>query len=314
MKRIDVRNSDLLGEKGKKFTLSRKVKVGVIIAATIVGIYGLSEMNKNNDYNNPPANIDQYEEVSLEDPIEVSLNNINEMNIIINDNDCSDTFMEAIYNKLENDGINFTAAKNSKNIDIDNSVVITLDQQYISGPGMIVIAPYDNNRKGNSDALALACDTAFYEKGFLANGIECGIRGYRENSDGTILERIPTKTEDSIDSDKNVSFVTIAFGTDNTNSDLVVSSIENALARYYSFIKTNNIGEDLIYRSTKEDTIESICVKYGTNENNLRTINNIQTDNLPVNSTIKNPAVQVIREFNRTVPVDMYIEKTKWSK
>lgn len=306
--KINLRKTSILEDGDKNYKISRKIKTGIITAALIVGIPALMfNSNKKNEYDysdNPPADIREFEEVVSEEPIDVSLEDINSLNIIINDNDCSDTFMESIYNRLEKDGIKFIATKNSNNVDVDNSVVVTLDQQYISGPSMIVLAPYNNERNGNSDALALAANTAFYEKGFFTDGIECGKRGFREKEDGTILERIPTDTEEKISQDKNTSFVTICFGTENVNSDLVVDSIENMLARYYSYINKNE-KDDLIYRSDVNDNLDNLSIKYNTSVNYLKMINNINTDFLPVDTTIKHPNTENIREFDITIPISI---------
>lgn len=278
--KIDIINPDLL-KNGKKKMLSRKIKKGIIIAALVVGIPTLMFSSKKRDeFNNPPAGPEEFSDVVLEDPISVSLDEVNSMNIIINDNDCSDIFMENIYNKLQEDGIIFSTTKNSENINVDDAVVITLDQQYISGPGMVILAPYDNDRLGNSDALALAANTAFYENGFFTDGIESGKRGFKEDVTGVVMERVPSNTEEKIDNTKNTSFVTICFGTDNVNTDLVASSIENMLIRYHSYINNDDIKEDLIYRDGDK--------------------------------TIKNPSVKNIREFNSKVPVKSSFETTKW--
>ena len=59
-----------------------------------------------------------------------SINLENNSNIIINDNDCSDTLFQMVCDKLREDGIIFQVTSNGVNIDQDNSTVITLDQQY----------------------------------------------------------------------------------------------------------------------------------------------------------------------------------------
>lgn len=315
--KIDVRSRELLGEKGKKYKLSRRVRAGLVTAALIIGIPGMMFINskneKNKDFGNPPPGIEEFQDVVLEESLEAKLDQINSLNIIINDSDCSDTFMDEVYDKLENDGINFKKSKNSVNINIDNSVVVTLDQQYISGPGMMIIAPCDNDRLGNSDALVLAMDAAFDEKGFINDGIESGIRGFREEN-GKIVNRVPSKTEEVISKDKNTSFVTIAFGTDNINSDLVVSAIENGLTRYYSYIQTK-CNDDLIYRSTDDDNINIYAEKFNTTADYIRLTNKITGEIVPVDTTIKNPKVDLIRQFNKNVPVDLKnVEKTIWAK
>ena len=178
---------------------------------------------------------------------------------------------------------------------------------------MMVIAPYNNDVNGNSDALALACDAAFYENGFFVSEIECGIRGYREEKDGYISERKPTETEEKVKK-VNSSFVTLSFGTGNSNSLLVASSIENALVRYYSYINSNDINEDLIYRSTKDDNYEDIANRFSTSVESLKMINDTTDNNVLENTSFKNPCVSSIREFNYLVPINLYVEKTKWSK
>ena len=314
--KIDVRSKELLEEKSKKYQLSNRIKIGIVTAALVIGIPSLMFLNKKNeekDFGNPPPGIEEFQELVLEDAIEAELDEINKLNIVINDGDCSDTFMDEVYDKLDSDGIIFKKSKNSNNINNDNSVVVTLDQQYISGPGMVIIAPCDNNRLGNSDALALAMDTAFYEKGFFTEGIESGVRGFREEN-GKVVERIPSKTEEAIGKDKNTSFVTIAFGTDNVNSELVVSAIENGLTRYNSYIKTNS-NEDLIYRATSDDDINIYAEKFNTTAEHVRLTNKITGDIVPIDTTIKNPKVDLIRQFNHNVPVDLKnVEKTIWAK
>ena len=317
--KIDVRSRELLEGKKKKYRLSHKFKVGLVTAALVLGIPGMMFLNsKNNrnetkDFGNPPPGIEEYEDVVLEDAVKGTVDEINNLNIIIDDGDCSDTFMEEVYNELENDGIKFKKSDKGNNINNDNSVVITLDQQYISGPGVLVIAPSNNNREGNSDALALAMDTALYEKGFLTDGIECGIRGFREE-DGKVVNRIPSKTEDSISKDKNTSFVTISFGTENINSELVVEAIENGLTRYNSYIQTNS-KEDLIYRAMDDDDINKYVEMFNTTAERIRLTNKITGEVVPVDTTVKNPRVDLIRQFNKSVPVDLEnVEKTKWAK
>ena len=317
--KIDFRGRNLLESSKRKYNLSRKIKIGVITAALVVGIPGLMFLNKNNnqetDFGNPAPGPEYYHEVVQEDPIETTLDQINSLNIIINDNDCADAFITDIYEKLEEDGIQFKKAVKDKGVQENDAVVITLDQQYMAGPGVLVLAPYYNDNKGDSDALALALDTALYEKGFLTQGIECGIRGFREDENGNVMQRIPTSTEEKIGRNTNSSYATITFGTNNANTELVTSAIENALARYYSYVSTYNLQEDLIYRAQKDETLDDIAKKYNTTSNYIKVNNGIITDEVQTDTAIKNPKVDHMREFDHNVPVDFKnVEKTIWAK
>lgn len=337
MKDMEVHNSEILENGGLK--LNRSSKVGIIIAlclglgvgATAGYLVGDSDDIEILDFTAPPGieisadtplrnqilvfddeTIIPYEQ---EDPINVSLEEINSLNIIINDNDCREDFINSVCAELDRDGIKYTFTRNCENIDVDNAVVITLDQQYMAGPATVIFAPLQNCRIGNSDALALAAQRAFYEKGFLVDGVACGQMGFRENDNGTISERIPTETESSIGTDKNTSFVTISFGTQNTHAGLTASSIEGMLTRYYSFITSGYGDDDLVYCVEEGEDYSDIAEKLDTTGTALYKYNGSPDESiLLTGDALINPAAANIREFNKHVPTNLYIDKTLWSK
>ena len=54
---------------------------------------------------------------------------------------------------------------------------------------------------------------------------------------------------------------------------------------------------------------------FNTTADYIRIKNNIYGDIVPADTTIKNPKVDLIRQFNKNVPVDLKnVEKTVWSK
>lgn len=334
MKDMEVYDTDILENGG--LSLKRISKVGVLVTVGLsVGVGMLSGcqseviQNEVSSFDMPPGynesipmrdqNFIDDEEVIVpyeqEEPINVSLEEINSLNIIINDSNCREDFINDVCEELDKDGIKYTFTKNSKDIDIDNAVVITLDQQYMAGPATVVFAPLENGRMGNSDALALAAEKAFYEKGFLVDGIVCGQIGFRENENGTISERIPTQTEDAVGKDKNTSFVTISFGTQNTHAGLTASSIEAMLTRYYSYIKSGYEYEDLIYCVEAGENYDDIAKKLDTSSEELDEFNDTTDESmLLTGETIVNPIVEERREFNKHVPTNLYVDKTIWSK
>lgn len=260
-------------DKNKNYSLSRKIKNGIIITALVVGIPGFmiynSKKNKNKvisnyDYYDNSITSENFEEPVIENPISVNVSDVNKNNIIFNSIGASNNFLEPIYSKLQEDGIEFSITKDYKNIDVENSLVITLDTDYMVGTGMRIIAPYNNyvTRDGSAnrpDALALAMDAAFNEKGFENDGIACGIISH--NSSNNTFGRVPSETEDTIKYD-DVTYTTIAFGNTNINSDLVVSAIENGLARYTSYNMYPSTDEDLIYRDTQGNVVLCDGIEY----------------------------------------------------
>ena len=338
MKNLELGNTEIIEKENT--SLSRKSKSGIIITICLgIALGALYGMHLNHlqseitDASEVPTftissgvNVSPKDEINInpdevivpyeqEEPINVSLEEINSLNIIINDSNCSESFITSVCEELDKDGIKFTYTTDCKNIDVDNSVIVTLDQQYSAGPSTIVIAPLENGRLGNSDALALAAKTAFYEKGFLIDGIMCGQFGFRENENGTISERVPTETEEAIGQDKNTSFVTISFGTQNTHAGLTAASIEAMLTRYYSYINGEYGYEDLIYCVEDGEDYGSIADKLGTTSSLLDLYNDTADESmLLTGETIINPQVENRREFNKHVPTNLYIDKTLWSK
>lgn len=233
--------------------------------------------------------------------ITVKLTDINSLNLVINDNDCSDSFIDAICKKLDADGIVYKFTTKSQNLDVDNSVVITLDQQYVSGPKVSIIGQHNNNIKNNSDALALALDTAFRSKGSYSDGVFCGKRGFRKNDNNCVMTRIPTSTEDAVTNNKNVSFVTIAFGTDTPSPVEIANIIKEGLARYISYIDEYPFF-DLIHRAEASDSIDSLANKFSCTPFELTNLNNIDIT-IPNDESIINPIGYNSRAFDKNINI-----------
>lgn len=241
-----------------------------------------------------------------------SLDDINSLNIIINDNNCSNTFFKAVCSELEEDGIIFKEVKGDTNLE-ENSIIITLDQQYMSGPSSIIIAPYQNNSNNDSDALALALNVELEKNGMIMGKIACGVSGYRKTEYG-VSERVPTSTEEKITDDS--SYVTIAFGVQSLDPKIVATSIKNSLIRYYSYVNNvdgkNYLSEngklvpyDLIYRIEHSENLED--VKNKLNDSNVQV-----SDGLLENQVIINSCVKKINEFSKDTLISLS-EKTKGS-
>lgn len=230
----------------------------------------------------------------------ISLDEINGMNLILNDHDCSDTFFQDVIKQLREDGIQFTITRDNININENNATIITLDQQYSAGPGTLVFAPYNNTRVGHSDSLALAMNTAFSQNGFIVGDILCGQAGYKQDEDGTIHTFFPTDTECAIDETFNSSFVTISFGTQNQNGIWVAKSIENGLARQKYYLKGHNNSTDLIYRANTSDSIDEVANYFGADIHQLKSFNHIKDSSFQNHQTIVNPSIENRSEFNPT--------------
>lgn len=224
-------------------------------------------------------------------PIGVGVEQVNDLNIIINGGNCSDSFISGIAEELAEDGINVSWTQDLEGMNTDNSIVITLDQQYISGPGMVIVGPYQNGRDDNSDALALTMKAGFNEQGFFADEIQCGKTGYEELPDGTVVEMVRSDTEKKVS--PNTSFVELCFGTQNTNPRLVGKAIKLSLARYANYLANEKISEDLLVRT-------DIPEMYGD-------------EMLPENTVLMSDTVLTIDSFDKGTPIDLGgLESSIW--
>ena len=281
----------------KSLNLKQIAKSGIIITIAVAEIATCSAMLTGCEYQDTGSTVWVGESIEA---MNVSLEQVNDLNVIINNSNCSDSFVGDIIDELNDNGIKYTLTAREKDIDVNGAVVITLDQQYISGPGMVVLAPYENNRNGNSDALALAMQAGFNEKGFFADEIQCGKMGYQQLEDGTVVEQIPSETEAAISPSYDTSFVTLCFGTSNNNAELVGKSIKLALARYTNYVTNENAGIDLIYRSEIGDTVEEVASKTGVDAFEITTDGVLLDDTTVINSGVKK-----LDSFDRRSPVNL---------
>ena len=288
--KINLNNSDYF-DGTNRFKFKKKAKEGIIITSSIdiIGSFIIASNINNNE------NLE-----SMFQPLtaEVSREEINDMNIIINDNDCSNTFFEAICSELEKDGVSFTVTRDNIDIDRDNSIVITLDQQYSSGSSTLIFAPYNNARVGESDSLALSMQAAFLQNGFFADNISIGKVGYVKDDNGKVNGYRPTDTEESIDSNSDTSFVVISFGTQNINAELVAKSIENGLARQKYYLDNYDSRTDLIYRANNGESAQVVADYFGSTVNQLCTYNKLESKDTLSSQAIINPEVQNMDVFN----------------
>ena len=226
-------------------------------------------------------------------------NDSTSMNIIINDNDCSDLFFLEVCNLLSEEGIIFNTSRKCNGIDIDGSTVITLDQQYNSGNNTMIFAPYDNTRTGYSDSLALSMQAAFNQNGQVVNKLYCGKVGYNEDENGNINRFCPTETEQAIDSLSEVSFVTIALGTDCKDPRLVAEIIKNGLVRQKYYLDNYDKNADLVYRASESDSIETVADYFSSDIKSLTTINGIKDSSFHDSQAIINPNVVGMPVFDK---------------
>ena len=316
-----------MGDGSKNFKLSKKSKTGILLSLCLaVGIGSYVGINSGKDDENlgnvvPIVILEEPAEPSINEDylfeneeniifeqsiINTSLDDINSLNITINDDNCMGDFMYSVCQQLDNDGIKYSFTSDDEDISVNDSVVITLDQQYMAGPGTVVFAPYKNGGNNDSDALALSAQAAFCHNGFLMDNIACGQFGFRENEDGSISERVPTSTEDIVGTNNSTSYVTISFGTNNIDASMVAKSIEETLARYCSYISSRDSYADLIYCVESGDDYDSISNKLGIDANRLDEFNDtIDESMLLTGETIINPVVQKINEFNKNTSVSV---------
>ncbi len=251
----------------------------------------------------------------LKNPLAISLEDVNSLNIIINNNKSSNSFFNNVCEGLQDDGVVFSTTSDCQNVDVPGSVVITLDQLYLSSPEMVFFAPFDNSRKGDSDALALSMETSFKNNNFSTDGVFCGKVGYRKSPLGEFISRVPTSTEEAIDSKTNCSFVTVSFGTTFPDTEKVVDSIEEGLARFVYYQNEKGYGEDLIYRVQGGDIMPTIQEKFNNaTVEDINSYNNLndKSNYVYMDNTLINPQVAKMGFSNANKNISLNLEKANF--
>lgn len=246
------------------------------------------------DYNTVENSLDSF----FQEDVDVSLNSINDMHIILNDSDCSNTFFDEVCSYLSNQGLEFDITRHSVNIDEDDYTVITLDQQYNSGAGVFIFSPYNNTRLGFSDSLALAFKASLEQKNILTDGILSGRVGFREEEDGHISTMVPTEAEEKIESDKSTSFVTISLGTQNISPEVMGQCVIDALMRQKYYLDHFDSQTDLLYRADAGEDVSIVANYFGSSVDELSEVNHLKDSHTLEAQTIINPDVCNIPSFN----------------
>ncbi len=243
--------------------------------------------------------------------VQVSIDEINDMHVILNDSDCSDTFFDDVCSFLSNQGLHFDITRNSIDIDEDDYTIITLDQQYNSGFGSLIFAPFDNTRLGDSDSLALAVMAAMKQNEIVVDDIISGKVGFRADDVGNVSTLVPTEAEEKIDVGKSTSFVTISLGTQNTNFEMVGRSIINALMRQKYYLDHFDSHTDLLYRADSGEAVPMVAEYFGSTVDELSDVNNLKDQNTLEAQTIINPNARNIASFNSSIIFQLVEEKSK---
>lgn len=247
MKRVEIVPENF--DPRKKFKLSRNAKRGIataLLAFSMISLAGCGKEDENDLY----VDNSKYEEMNKvisSEQFAMDIEDINKLNIVINDNDCGDAFFQEVCENLETYGLEFTTSKNDDVVKAENATVITMDQLYSSGPGVVLVGSIDDNAATKSEALLMSCQAEMYRQGFESVMVS-GLKEFQQQEDGNVLcKKIASPTEELV-ADSS-SFVTISFGTSNDNKSLVAKTIINALGRYDYFLQNN---QDMVTPVEKE--------------------------------------------------------------
>lgn len=172
-----------------------------------------------------------------ENMVGISMDKINKLNIVINDNDCGNAFFDDICEQLEKKGVKFKISRKNDNLKYDNATILTLDQQMVTGVGISLIGPYHDGTANNSEALLKSIQMSLQEHDY---SIECiaGIPRYQSEEDGDVVyTTIPSSTEQ--DSLNTSAQITIAIGTmtPDFSADSFSDDIIHSLARYQYYLE-----------------------------------------------------------------------------
>lgn len=169
----------------------------------------------------------------------ISIDDINNLNLIINDNDCGNAFFHKLCDQLSDKGLQFTISKQNNNLMYENATVITLDQQMIAGEGVAFIGPQHAATANHSEALLKAMQITFEKSGWDTEAFS-GVMQYVSSNSNVVYHAVPSETENVVLPDS--TYVTVSFGTmpDGFGIDTIAEDLLISLARYQNYIKQNS--------------------------------------------------------------------------
>ena len=219
-----------------------KKKIGKIVTLGVLS--GVIIANGQND--SSKVNIDLDNMVS-DSTLEVSIDDINDsLNLIINDNDCGNAFFENFCQSLENQGVEFLTSRANDNLDYENSTVITLDQQMVTGEGIALVGPQKDGTANHSEALLMSMLVTLHNDGWDANAI-AGISQYQSLDNGDVIyTTVPSPTEQM--ATKSDAQITVAIGTMPTDAttEKLAKDVTVALGRYSHYLMNDAKDVEII--------------------------------------------------------------------
>lgn len=171
--------------------------------------------------------------------VEVSINDINDLNLIFNDNDCGNAFFNEICEALKNKGLQFTTSKQNDNLMYEKATVITLDQQMIAGEGVAFIGPCQAGTANHSEALLKSMQMTFHQRGWDTDSL-AGVMQYVPYNEEEVYNAVPSDTENAVLPDS--TYITVSFGTmpEGFEVEKVAEDTLLSLARYQHYLEDDS--------------------------------------------------------------------------
>lgn len=174
--------------------------------------------------------------------IDVSVDKINELNIILNDHDCGNAFFKNLCDKLSEKGIVFQTSVKDDNIMQENATIVTLDQQNVTGENIELIGPCKYTNQNDSAALLKAFEVVFKKRGITVDCL-AGIGQYQSLDNGDVIyTSVPSDTEKNTFA--NNSQITVSLGTLDLgySIDMIVDNLIEVFVRYQYFLENEKDG------------------------------------------------------------------------
>lgn len=225
-----------------KGDMKLKKKIGKIVAlGALTGVIIANGQKDPSDVNN------DLDSMVSDSTLEVSIDDINDnLSLIINDNDCGNAFFEDFCQSLEEQGIEFLTSRANDNLDYENSTVITLDQQMVTGEGIALVGPQKDGTANHSEALLMSMLVTLHNDGWEANAI-AGISQYQSLDNGDVIyTTVPSPTEQM--ATKSDAQITVAIGTMPTDAttEKLAKDVTVALGRYSHYLMNDAKDVEII--------------------------------------------------------------------
>lgn len=252
-------------------------KIGVIM---IAGMLASNTSSVSTNITEMPNGVDRSVET-----IYANLTDLNDLDLVLVNDGVDHLFFNDFSEELANRGVSFQIINDSSNIEDTVGSETLISFLPYANPEMTKVICQYKDRDNQVDPLAIALHNCLKTNELTDQDIQCGIKSYNEEG---VESLVPAPIEVSAGDMAN-RFVSVAVDS-NTDVEKFADAFTEGMIRFQNYINDTEMTSnklDLLTRVDGGQTLDSIAVEHNVTPDFLKTLNDMENDNILSNSTLR---------------------------